>query len=409
MLYENVPARAQGAKRWRWARVAAWYAFFVNGVVISTWMTRIPAVKDHAHVTSGELGTAMMTSVIGSLVAMQVTGRVATRMSSRTLLGGSILLLSGALAALPLSRNQSELTGGLLWLGLADGALYVSMNTQAVAVERVTQRPHMNTFHAAWSIGALAGSALAAGFTRAGWGAAGHLSVVAGAVACTCVPMLGPAIEARKQHVAAAGRGRRDWKAGWSRRVLVLGGLGCCCLVAEGAIGDWSAVFLDTERSASAFTATLGYTAFSTALTLVRLTGDRLRLRFGTTRLIRFSAFLAVAGLLSALVIPVTVVTIIGFGLFGAGLSPIDPIVSSEAGRAGASGSQDGDTAAIASVATLSHAGMLLGPPVIGWTAQFTGLSMALLLPAVLVVAIGCWAQRITEPVDWFSSDTGPR
>ncbi|MFD7732298.1 hypothetical protein ACFV6F_18150, partial [Kitasatospora phosalacinea] len=172
---------------------------------------------------------------------------------------------------------------------------------------------------------------------------------------------------------------------GWTREVATLGTMALCCLVAQGAVQDWGAVFLREQRGAAPGAATLGYVVFSVFLVLVRLVGDRLAARFGAVLLLRAFVGLAVAGMLLVVLVPAAAAGVLGFALVGAGLSVLDPLVSSAAGRLG--GGDPGTTArGVAHVATLGHLGLLLGPPAIGWLSELLGLGPAMAAAVLLMV-----------------------
>jgi len=165
---------------------------------------------------------------------------------------------------------------------------------------------------------------------------------------------------------------RVKWRDGWTRRVLMFGAMGAVILILEGAVGNWSGVFLLEERGATLAVASLGYTFFNLCQTAGRLVGDRLHERYGAPTLVRVSGGIALCGLLLVVFSPGVVVAIAGFAVVGIGLSVLLPLIFSAVGHGGAEGL--GAAAALARFTTLTYSG-LLGPVLVGWFAEFVGLA----------------------------------
>ncbi|KQX11710.1 hypothetical protein ASC82_17745 [Streptomyces sp. Root431] len=371
--------------------------FFLNGLLLSTWLIRIPSIKEATGLGTGAFGTVLITPVIVSLLSMQFAGRLLARTSSRTFVRVSVVATAVALVATSLAHTGLQLALALALFGFFDGLLFVASNVQGVAVERLTGRPCLNSFHAAWSIGNLSGALIGSAFAWFGAGTTTQFVLVAllamWASGGLLRPLLPPAEAPAPGPEAAPGSG--GWRGGWNGRVLLLGLLGLCCLVAQGALEDWGAVYLREERGASTFLAMAGLVAFSVTLVAGRLIGDRLRERYDDGALLRAFALLAAAGLGLSLVSSAYGVALAGYALFGAGLSVLDPIVSSAAGHAAADDREETIASAVAHVATLSHTGLLLGPPAIGWLAHGVGLTRALVLPALLVLVVAAAAPAV--------------
>ncbi|MFE1548776.1 MFS transporter [Streptomyces sp. NPDC058718] len=371
--------------------------FFLNGLLLSTWLIRIPSIKEATGLGTGAFGTVLITPVIVSLLSMQFAGRLLARTSSRTFVRVSVVATAVALVATSLAHTGPQLALALALFGFFDGLLFVASNVQGVAVERLTGKPCLNSFHAAWSIGNLSGALIGSAFAWFGAGTTTQFVLVAllamWASGGLLRPLLPPAEAPVSGPEPAPGAG--GWRGGWNGRVLLLGLLGLCCLVAQGALEDWGAVYLREERGASTFLAMAGLVAFSVTLVAGRLIGDRLRERYDDGTLLRAFALLAAAGLGLSLVSSAYGVAIAGYALFGAGLSVLDPIVSSAAGHAAADDREKTIASAVAHVATLSHTGLLLGPPAIGWLAHGVGLTRALVLPALLVLVVAAAAPTV--------------
>ena len=270
-------------------------------------------------------------------------------------------------------------------MGAASGALDVSMNAQGVAVEKRYWRPIMSSLHGMFSLGAMAGAGTTGLVATAGLPLLPHLAGAAGLIlmvsAVACRPMLPAAAEA-----GAGGRGFARPSLG----ILLPGIVALAALLCEGAMADWSAVYLRSSLGAGTGTAAAAFAAFSMTMAAGRFTGDRLVARLGGDLVVRAGGALAAFGLGLTLLIGNSVVAVIGFGLVGAGLSCAFPVVLSSAARA----PELAPSAAIAAVCTVGYFGFLLGPPAIGGLAEMIGLPGALGLVVLLCALIAALGSR---------------
>ena len=368
-------------------RFAVLGIFFVNGVVIGTWVVRIPAIKENLGLGEGLLGVALLGAAVGALVAMPIVGALVSRLGSRRVVGTAALLLSVSLLMPALAPNLPALVLALAMLGAANGGLDVAMNAQAVAVERGYGRPIMSSFHAAWSFGGLAGAALGGLSASQGIGPLPHFSAVAVLSAIAFVVAYGSLLPSR----ADASEEGAPAFARPTRALLGLGIISFCVLLGEGAMGDWSAVYLDDTLNTGPGFAAAGYAAFSLSMAFGRLFGDRLTERLGPATLVRSCGALAAVGLGVALAVGQPLVALAGFACAGAGFSIVFPTALSAAGRTGTVATGP----ALAAVSTAAYTGFLVGPPFIGFLAELTGLGTALYLVVTLSVAVVVFAGAV--------------
>ncbi len=396
-------ATAHDRARLQRARLAVHGLFLLSGIAIGAWTARIPAIKERLALGDGELSLGLLGIAAGAIAGMQLVGRLIDRHGSHrvmipaALAQGAVLVLPALAPSLPL------LTAALFCFGFVHGALDVSMNANAVEVEREYGRPILSAFHAVFSIGGFAGAALGGLFAQIGvtpavtFIAVGAVLTVMAAMsarrALPATPAATPAATSEAAGATSAAPGRR------SRRVpipgvLFLGVLAFCCLVGEGAAADWGSVYLREDLGGSPGLAAAPYAAFSMMMTAGRLAGDRLAGRFGSVPLVRACGLLAGAGLLVALLIGHPVAAIAGFGCFGAGLSCIVPQVFSAAANRDPSRAGEG----LARVASLGYVGFLSGPVLIGGAAELLGLPRALAIPAVLALFVALAATALRTP-----------
>jgi MFS family permease len=399
--------------------VTAFFAF--DGFVFATWAVRIPAVKAATGASPAELGVALLGVSGGAIATMALSGMLCRRFGAvRVLLAGAVWL-SLALLLPALARSAVALGLALVMFGIGYGCVNVAANTVAVDVVAALRRPVMPSFHAAWSLGGLAGAAV-------GGLLAPHLSplphfaiatilglavtLVAGRVLLTtalpdaappaaappdaaAVPAegdpaaaddeIGPPAAGSRAAAAATAAVARDRAHLW-RVVLLLGILAACAAYGEGSISDWGALRLH-GLGAGAGLAAIGYAAFALAEAGGRLAGTWLLTRFGQRAVLVSGGLATCAGMLCAALAPSIPVVVAGFALAGLGVANAFPAAMTRVGvLAGPHG--------VAIASTLGYGGFLLGPPLIGFLASAVGLGPSLTTVSVLALvgaAIG-WA-----------------
>ncbi len=358
------------------ARIAVAAIFLVNGTVIASWVPHIPMVKEKLGVGEAALGGLLLAMAVGAVLAFPLASYLVGRHGSRAVTLSTAALLASVLPLPVLSPSPVALAASLFVLGAANGSLDVSMNAQAVLVERLYGRPILSSLHALYSSGGLLGAALAAAFLWAGASPLVHVLSMS-AVCLAAVAMSAPAL------IVSAASERRDDPVFVrpDRALFGLGALAFLGLMAEGAMADWSALYLRQSLMTGPAMAGVAFGAFSLAMAAGRFAGDALVARFGADALLRSSALLAAAGLSAALAIGSVPIAIAGCGAVGFGIANVVPILF----RAAASSSIDHPERALAAVTTTGYLGFLAGPPAIGLVAGASSLSSGL-----AVVALAC-------------------
>jgi fucose permease len=376
------------------ARVAVTATFFVHGALFGTWVSRIPAVKRDLALSDGELGIALLGVTVGAVVSLPVAGWLVARRGSRTTIVVGLPLFALLLGPLAFAPSLVWLALLLFAFGAAAGAVDVAMNAHGLAVEARYRRPILSSLHAGWSFGGLVGASAGAAAAWAGFGPEAHFLAVAALLVAGAVVsgrLLLPTSADRPDEPV---RLRRP-----PRQLAALAVLAFCGLFGEGAIADWSAVYVDGPLEGGAAAAALAFASFSVTMAAFRLAGDRLTTRWGAVALAQRGGVAAAAGVALALVGGRPVVALVGFALAGAGLAALVPIAFR------AAGSLPGIPAGvgIAALTTVGYSAFLVSPPTIGFAAEAIGLRRALvlvvlLLSAVVVLAPAAQVSRATGP-----------
>jgi MFS family permease len=387
-------------------RTAVFTVFALNGVALGSWATRTPALSERVSASPGVLGLALLGASVGMLIAASVSGRLVERYGARAVVAGSAIIACASLPMIGFSTSVPLLAGALFVLGVSNGALDVAMNVAGVEVERRSGRAIMQTLHAGFSFGALAGSVAAGLAASHQWSPGRHLTVAAVVALIVLAFIIAAVPGARPVHTEPVEKPRIPPV---KRPVLwLLAAIALFSAIAEGASSDWSALLMTSVYGVGEGAAAFAYSGFALAMALARLVGARLQNRFGATRALAAGAGLAAAGLVLAALARVPVVGFVGFVLAGAGLAAAFPIALSLAGAAGKRADGTGGERELAFVTAIAYTGFLAGPPLIGGIAQvtslwvsflFVGLTAALIVPSALAAARARKRAEVSEPV----------
>jgi len=392
-------AAGSGASYPSRARAAIAVIFFADGAIFGSWVSRVPAIEDHIHARTGPLGLALLGIAVGALLSRQAAGQLVVRAGSRVITRIGIASCCVTLPLPALAANVTVLGLALVGFGAALGILDVAMNVNGVAVQGQLGRPVMSSFHGIYSVGGLVGSLAGGRAAAAGVSPFLHFLLVGIVLGCLCL-LTSSWLLSSPTDVAQQADSVRGWAKlprQYRLALFLLGLVGLCSMVGEGATGDWGAIYLHSNLGTSLSFASSGFAAYSLAMATGRLLGDRLVARWGGLQVIMRSAAFAGTGFALALLIGSPVAAICGFTVLGLGLSTLIPVTFSTAGRLGAEVAGP----AITVVSSIAVIGSLAGPPVVGYAAEIVGLPAALGLVSFLAfVAAGLvWAVKpMREP-----------
>lgn len=369
------------ARRARWAVAAI---FGANGFMVGSWAPQIPLILPRLGITPSTLGLLIFCFGIGALISMPWSGWLMARYGQRPVLRSFALAQAFGLLLVVLAPSVPVTALAMVVFGATVGCTDVAMNAATVTVERRLGAAVMSSMHGFWSLGGFAGSALG-GFVLAHGGAAWHaaaVAVAAFAVALAAVPyILGREAEATP---LAPAPGKRRLALPASPVIYLLGLIAMFAFVSEGAVLDWGALYMTSERGADVSTAGLAYAFFAGAMALMRFAGDGIRNRFGAVATMRASSLVAAAAMLAAAFLPNPVLVIAAFALCGLGVANTVPIAFSAAGNQPGMASGTGMSVAT----TMGYAGILLAPSSIGFIGERVGFAPVFAFMALLLFAM---------------------
>jgi MFS family permease len=379
-----------------WPRRAAISGlFFLLGFCLAVWAVNIPAIQATVHASNALLGVLLLAMGAGSVAGMQIAGPFVDRVGSKRIIVWGAIILAVGISLPGFAAEPMGLGIGLFVYGLGNGVIEVSVNDQAVRLERVWRRPIMGSIHAFFSIGSAAGATIGALMANLGlsarW-ALGTGTVTAAILACCCIPLLSAGVTHKE--VPATAIPENSTEGPRPRRVAALALLAFLMMLAEGTANDWSALQATERFEVSGGTAAVAYGVFAVAISVGRLLSDVVVHASSPKLVVRYGAVAAGMGLTVVVLSPDFWLTVAGWAVFGTGLSGMTPTIFSAAGNLG--GANQG--VVISRVVGSGFVGLLAGPAIIGWVAEYTGLTNALVLPLLFCVLTVWLAPNVESP-----------
>jgi len=352
-------------------------AFFIAGFGIAAWAPLVPYAKARIGLDDGTLGLLLLCLGVGSIIAMPLAGALAVRFGCRNVLIVSTVLICLCLPLLATVSTLPLLVATLFVFGASMGALDCTANIQAIIVERASGKTMMSGFHGLFSLGGIIGAG----------GVSGLLSIGASPLIAMWVVIVFVIIALIKAapHLLTYGSESDGPAFAVPHGVVLFIGLLCFTVfLTEGAMLDWSAVFLSSMRNVEPSYAGLGYAVFALTMTFGRLFGDAIVHRVGANRVIILGGLCAAAGLTLATLVPAWEAALLGYALVGAGCSNIVPVLYSAVGRQKVMP----ENVAVPAITTLGYGGILVGPALIGFIAHASSLNLAFMIVAALLLGV---------------------
>lgn len=378
-----------------WRAVAAMFA--LNGALWGIWASRIPAIAEKLDLSHQLIGTLLLCMAMGAILSFPVAGYFSDKLGAffTTRLTALLYLLS--LILLSLAPSSLWLAVLLVIFGATHGAMDVSMNAWATEVEKQNQTPQMSSFHAMFSLGAGIGAATGYVAVQLELGLLQHFLF-----ASIGIGVFGFWVaNIRWQSTRHETNAKPPLFAVPRVPLLLVGIVAFACAIGEGGMADWSAIFLTKAVQVNEAQAAIGYTMFSVGMVTLRLAGGKIIDMFGRTAIVRYGALSAFVGCMLAVTFTDYYLSLVGFVLMGCGYALVIPIALSKAAEM----SPGSPGIAIAGVSTFGYGGLLLGPPIVGFTAELISIRFAFLIFAglacimfILAQAIeGCSRERVAQ------------
>ena len=371
------------------ARFAVIVIFAVNGVLFGSWASRIPAISNFHNLSPASLGLLIFLLGLSAVVAFSAFGRAAdkfgasfvTKLASCTLLPLTLIFIAYA-------NSIWTLVAAIIFFGAIHGGIDVAMNAWAAEVERKSKRPLMSSFHAMWSLGSGIGAGFGVLLTTHKFGVEAHFTIISVVVFLITLSILAiPFQSETKQKNKDA-----PFISIPKGPLLAVAFITFFASLGEGAVADWSAIFLIDVASVEEGTAALGFAAFSICMFSMRLMGDKIISIIGPSKTARYSGLVALIGATILVTFESFIPLVIAFSLIGLGIAIIIPLAFSRA----ANDKNISQGTAIASIATLGYGGMLIGPLFVGFIADATSIKTSFLIFPILAFLVFALSKHLS-------------
>lgn len=374
--------------------------FFVCGLGLSAWAPLVPFAKDRLALNDANLGLLLLFLGIGAFSTMPVTGWLLPRVGTKMMMILTALVIALALPTLAIINTFAGMAVMLFVFGIGVGGIDIAMNTHGSMVQSVSGKHIMSSLHGLFSVGGLCGPLLVSAFLKMGLNLLTSVSVLAVVIFVLIIfsyQNLFTLEDERRsdQDASEENTGSKNKGSAWLNGTVLILGLMCfIAFLSEGAMIDWAALLLRDHRGADENIAGIGYAAFSIAMAVMRLAGDKMITQFSNYTVVLAGSCIAFLGYACIIFIPTLPAALLGFILIGVGASNIVPVFFSKAGSL----KMVSAAAAVSVMGTIGYTGQLAGPAVLGFLAQHFSLPLALFITGVMTLVSGCcywlWQRR---------------
>lgn len=374
-------------KRIRWA-VSVFY--FCQGLVFSSWASRIPDIKANLGMEDGPWGTMLLMISIGQLCGMTISGLLVSKIGSKKILLSMLPFYTLVLIPIALVTNEYLFILVMLLYGVFANFMNISINTQGVNVETLYSKPIMSSFHGAWSIAGFTGSLIGLLMINLNFSTFQHFIIISGVLAVLIFTNYRYLTLDVKKHVSDEERTEKR-KHKPEKFLFILGVVAFCGMVTEGTMFDWSGLYFEDIVMTEHTLVPLGFAGFMVMMASGRFVADKCLERWGKKTVIQISGILTSSGVFLAVAFPNIVVATLAFMIVGLGVSCVVPTVYSIAGQK----TKISTGLALTVVSSISFMGFLLGPPVIGYISEATSLRHSFAFVGIFGIIITLMVSRL--------------
>jgi MFS family permease len=379
-------------------RLAVALVYFCMGLCFSSWASRIPDIKSALHLNDAMLGSILFALPVGQLLMMSFSGKLVTRFGSRKVLLIALPVYTICLNNVGLVKEGWQLAITLFLFGIAGNLCNISINTQGVAAERLYERPIMASFHGGWSLAGFTGALI--GLLMINLKVTPQWNFITVILIVWVIVWVNHPFLVKGKSGANRDEPKRKFFSRPDSILLQLGIIGFCSMASEGAMFDWSGVYFKDVVKVPPSLVILGYTSFMIMMASGRFLADHIISRIGRKKLLQISGVMISAGLFTSVLFPYLIPCTIAFMMVGLGVSSIVPTVYSAAGRH----TRVPAGIALATVASVSFLGFLMGPPLIGYISEIAGLRYSFSVIGLFGMGITLLVSRIkalqdTQPI----------
>jgi fucose permease len=365
--------------------------FLVCGLAISSWAPMVPFVKDKLRINDGSLGLLLLFLGAGAIITMPLTGWLIHKIGTRIVIIVSAIVIAVSFPIVLSLNNWFEIAGILFIFGSGIGSIDIAINTHGVHVQNMADKPIMSSLHGLFSVGGLCGPILVGVLIKAGLAPPITAGVISMSLIAITLTQFSSLMDQNTEYEISAkftnlteSEGNKKFSR-LNGAVLFLGIMCFIAFLSEGAVLDWSAVFLRDNKGVDKAMAGIGYASFSIAMATMRLFGDRIVYRTKDTHVVIYGSIIAFAGFMLVVFASWLFAVLIGFVLIGVGAANIVPVFFTAAGRI----RNVTSSKAVSVIGSMGYAGQLAGPAILGFIAHHFSLPAALFVTGLLLLSIG--------------------
>jgi MFS family permease len=367
-------------------RIAVGILFFLPGLCFASWASRIPTIRHQLNLSDSLLGVVLFALPVGSLISLPIAGFIIQKFGSRKVVITSLILYSIILLLIGYSTHIWQLVICLFLFGWLGNTVNISINTQAVGVEKIYGKTIMASFHGLWSLAGFTGAATGTYMIARNIIPSSHFTII-----CITVIISTAIVSNYVLHSDVGNSEKQPLFVKPDKELLSLGLIAFCSMMCEGAMFDWSGIYFQKVVQVKPSLIGAGYACFMSTMAAGRFIADWFSNKFGLKFTLQASGILIATGLLIAVFFPYLVTAIIGFLLVGFGVCSVIPMIFSVAGKT----TKLSAGVALATVSTIGFLGFLLGPPVIGLLAGLFSLRVSFFLIALMGLSVSAISTKV--------------
>lgn len=368
-------------------RLITFLFFFLSGIVSATWSSRIPDIQQKLHLSNARLGTVLFFIPVGMVTGLSFASWIVANYGPRKILLASCLLCCACLSFSAFSNFEWQLIIVLFFLGIGRTVYNLAANASAIDVQQLYTRPIISGFHGIWSVACFIGGGLSTWLLINNISLNIHFVIISAVVSIICLWLFA------RQPEELIHQQKRPFFVMPDKYLLLLGSIGLCSMLCEGAVFDWSVNYFEKAVHAPKSLRTLGYLCFIITMACGRLVGDQFVHKYGAYKIIFINGLLMTVGFAIASLLPYLIPAAIGFLLVGVGDSILIPVIFLLAAKS----KKMPPAYAISSVTLIGYTGFLIGPLLIGNIAQQWSFTSALFILSILSFFVVLLSSQIKK------------
>ncbi|SHL11624.1 Fucose permease [Chishuiella changwenlii] len=380
-------------KKIKKAKIATQLIFLVCGLGLSSWAPMVPIVKNNLNLNEANLGVVLLMLGLGALIMMPISGYLINRFGSRKIIAIGTIVIAITLPVLLITPSYYGILLTLFVFGCGVGTVDVAMNSHGIQVQNTFEKQIMSSLHGLFSVGGIIGSLGLGLLIKMGLSPLLSAIVISITLIILIISQYKNLFDYQFEkdtinrfiEKTEKEENNNSKSFQWlNKTVLLLGFMCFTVFLSEGAMLDWSALFLKNTKSVAVEFAGIGYAFFSISMAIMRLLGDKLVEKLNSKIIVIGGSILSIIGLFFMVFSFYIPLVLIGFVLLGIGASNIVPIFFSEGGRI----SGISPNISIPAITTMGYAGQLVGPALLGFIAHLYTMEIAFITIAGLMLLV---------------------